>query len=119
MAMSGIFGNQSKSYLSELVRQGLNSFIAFGYEKITVGSSVVTLTPPAGAKYATITVESSVTTGVVIRCLQNLSTTVTSSVGQGLRDGSVLDITMAENLKNFQAIQAQAGTHNIYVEYFK
>ncbi len=119
MAMSGVFGNQSKSYLSELVRQGLNSFVAFGYEKITVSNSVVSLTPPTDARYATITVESSVTTGVVIRFLLDRSIAVSTTDGQGLRDGSVLDITMAENLKNFQAIQAQAGTHVIYVEYFK
>ena len=112
-------GDQSKSYLSQLVKSALNSPVPFGYEKITVDGTVKNLTIPTGATYATVTIESSVTTGVVIRALQSKVTTVSTTVGQGWRDGGVFDITNAQGLTGFQVTQAQAGTHNIYVEYFK
>ena len=117
--MAEQYGNQSKSFLSDLVKLGSNSFKSFGYQKITVTGSVSTLTIPAGAKYALVSVESSVTSGVVVRALQNLSSTVSTTLGIGYRDASVFDITDAQNLAGFQITQAQAGTHNIYVEYYR
>lgn len=113
------FGNQSKSYLSLLTRFGQNSFKAFSYESITVDGTVKTLTVPAEAKYALITVESSVTSGVVARYLETKQTTVSTTAGLALRDGSVIDITDAQNLSGFQITQAQAGTHVIKVQYSK
>lgn len=113
------FGNQSKSYLSQILKGNLNSFKAFSYESITVGGTVKTLTVPSGAKYALITVESSVTSGVIARYLETKQTTVSTTAGLGLRDGSVIDITDAQNLAGFQITQAQAGTHVIKVQYYK
>ncbi len=117
--MSQEFGNQSKSYLSRLQRSALNSFKAFSYESITVDGTVKTLTIPSGAKYALVTVESSVTSGIVARYLETKASTVTTTLGLALRDGSVIDITDAQNLVGFQITQAQAGTHVIKVQYYK
>jgi len=113
------FGNQSKSYLSNLVKQGLNSFKAFSYESITVDGTVKNLNIPVNAKYALITVESSITTGVIARYLETKQTTVSTTNGLALRDGSVIDITDAQNLSGFQITQAQGGTHVIKVQYYK
>lgn len=117
--MAQEFGNQSKSYLSSILRNSLNSFKAFSYESITVDGTVKSLTIPSGAKYALITVESSVTSGVVARYLETKQSTVTTTLGLALRDGSVFDITDAENLAGFQITQAQAGTHVIKVQYYR
>lgn len=113
------FGNQSKSYLSGILRSALNSFKAFSYESITIDGTVKTLTVPDGAKYALITVESSVTSGVIARYLETKQSTVTTTLGLALRDGSVVDVTDAQNLAGFQVTQATAGTHVIKVQYYK
>ena len=47
-----MFGNQEKSYLENLVRQGRNGFKAFAYEAVTVTGTIAYLAPPATAKYA-------------------------------------------------------------------
>jgi len=117
--MGQLYGNQSKSYLSDLLKLGNNSFKAFGYESITIDGTVKTLTIPTGAKYAMYTVESSVTSGVIARYLENKSTPVSTTDGLALRDGSVGDITDAQNLAGFQITQAQAGTHVIKIQYYK
>lgn len=105
----------------QLKQAALNSFKAFSYESIIIDGSVKILTIPVGAKYALITVESSVTTGVVARYLEfgGSNIVVTTTLGLALRDGSVLDITDAQNLAGFQITQAQAGTHVIKVQYYK
>lgn len=113
------FGNQSKSYLSDLLKGSINSFKAFSYESITVDGTVKTLTVPTDARYALITVESSVTSGVVARYLETKQTTVSTTAGLALRDGSAIDVTDAQNLSQFQITQAQAGTHVIKVQYYK
>lgn len=113
------YGNQSKSYLSDILRSNLNSFKAFSYESITVDGTVKTLTVPTGAKYALITVESSVTSGVIARYLETKTTAVSTTAGLALRDGDKLDITDYANLNGFQITQAQAGTHVIKVQYYK
>ena len=117
--MALLNGDQSKSYLSKLVQQGLNSFKAFSYESITVDGSVKNLTIPTGAKYALMTIESSVVTGVVARYLETKQTTVSTTAGLALRDADRFDITDAQNLSQFQITQAQAGTHVLKVCYYK
>ena len=113
------FGNQSKSYLAGLLTSALNSFKAYSYESITVDGTVKTLTVPADAKYALMTLESSVLTGIVARYLETRQTTVSTTAGLALRDGSVIDITDAQNLSQFQITQAQAGTHVLKVQYYR
>lgn len=117
--MAQQFGNQSKSYLSKIQQSALNSFKAFSYESITIDGTVKGLTVPTDAKYALITIESSVTSGVVARYLETLQTTVSTTAGLALRDGTVFDVTDAQNLAQFQITQAQAGTHVAKVQYYK
>lgn len=113
------FGNQSKSYLSKLLRANLNSFKSCGYEKITVDGTVKGLTIPTDAKYAVCSLVSTTLTGVVANCLQNRSVTVSATVGMPLRDGNVFDITDTQNLAGFQITQTGAFTTSLYVEYYK
>jgi hypothetical protein len=105
-------------YLYQLKQNALNSFKAFGYESITVNGTVKNLTIPADAKYAVLEFESDAV-GIAARCLQSGVTTVSSTVGIGLRDGTTMDITDMANLAGFQIIQAQAGTHRLFIEYYK
>lgn len=114
------FGNQSKSYLSNLVRQGLNSFKAFSYQKLTVDGTVRNLTIPTDAKYALMFYESSVASGTVsARYLETKQTTVSSTDGLGIDNGFKFDVTDAQNLSQFQIIQTTAGTHTLHIQYYK
>lgn len=114
------YGNQSKSYLSELVRLNKYNLIACGYQKLTVNGTAASLTVPANAKYAEITVESSVTSGVVARHLELGATTLpTANEGLGITHLLTFDISGYPNLINFRIIQTQAGTHLCHVQYYK
>lgn len=117
-AIGTVFGNQNKSYLEGLLRQSLNSFKSFGYQQITVDSTVQGLTIPDGAKYALLTLESD-GTGYVARVLQNLNTVISSSVGMPIANGFIGDITDAENLRGFRITQTGSNTTILNVEYFK
>lgn len=114
------FGNQSKSYLSELVRLNKYNLIACGYQKLTVNGTAASLTVPDGAKYAEMTIESSVTSGVVARHLElGAGTLPTSTDGLGMTHLLTFDITGYPNLINFRVIQTQAGTHTLHIQYYK
>lgn len=112
------YGNQSKSYLEQLLRIGLNSYKSCGYQQITVGATISTLTIPADTKFANIEIESTAT-GNPARILQSTNTTVTSSIGMPLAAGVMFAITDYANLAGFQIIKDQAGTTLLNVEYFK
>ena len=115
------FGNQSKSYQSLLLRASLNGYKAFGFEQLTVGNTVVNLTIPTGAKYALIVVESTISTN----CIRYLEfggankVVNNTTIGIPVSNGSVFDITDAQNLSGFQAIQVGAGTHKLNIQYYK
>lgn len=112
------FGNQSKSYLDQLLKQNLNSFKAFAYEKVTVTGAVTTLTVPDTAKYAEIRLESSNTTSVAVRYLIT-GEIPTATDGMALNNLDLFDLTDYQNLVNFKAIQTAAGTHTLHVQYYK
>jgi len=117
--MSGLFaGDQSKSYLSELVSLAKNSFKAISYQKLTVTGTAASLTVPNDAKYAEIRLESSVTSGIVVRYLIT-GGTPTSTDGMGLTHLELFDITDYQNIINFKAIQTGAGTHTLHITYYK
>lgn len=116
--MAEIFGNQSKSYLFNLLKNALNSFKSIGYERITVDGTVKNLTIPAESKYALLVLESN-GTGFVARCLQNLGTTVTTTTGMPISNGSVIDITDMQNLVGFQITEISSNTTYLHVEYYK
>lgn len=113
------FGNQSKSYLSKLVRHSDNGFKAFSYEKLSVSSAAVfTPTVPTGTKYMEIRVESSVTASVPLRYLIT-GANPTSTDGMALNHLDLLDITDAQNIQNFKVIRTTAGTHTLHIQYYK
>lgn len=115
--MSSEFGNQSKSYLSSLVKIALNGFKAFWYEKIVVDGTVKRLTVPATARYALMKIVSSAT-GNCAFYLEFLLP-VTSTDGLPIADGTVFDVTDYANLQGFNITQSQAGTHTLYVQYYR
>lgn len=116
-----VYANQQLYYLKELVRATKNSYKAIGYEKLTVAGSVVSLASvPAKTVYALVTLESDAT-GVAIRYNElgaKTSLNPTTTDGLGKRDGDYWDIVDAANVQNFRAIQAQAGTHTLHIQYY-
>jgi hypothetical protein len=117
--MSNLFGNQSKSFLAELVKINKSNLLAFGYQKLTVAGTVVGLTIPTGATYALITVESSLTTPAIRYLELNLVTPPSATDGMSRSNLDTFDITGASNLVNFRAIQIAAGTHTLHIQYYK
>lgn len=116
--MTQEYGNQSKSYLSRLQRSALNSFKAFSYQQLTINNTVQKLTIPTDAKYALIIVESSIAT-TCARYLETGQTTVAAGTGMPISNGTVFDVTDAQNLAGFQVIQEAAGTHKLNIQYYK
>lgn len=112
------FGNQSKSYLDQLLKQNLNSFKAFSYQKLTVTGTAVSLTVPENAKYAEIRLESSVTSTIAARYLIT-GGVPTATDGMALNNLDLFDISDYQNLVNFKAIQTGAGTHTLHIQYYK
>ena len=113
------FGNQSKSYLDQLLRQARYNVTAIGYQQLTVAGTAVALTVPAGATYAMIEVESDLTTPA-IRYLE-LGDTTLPTASTGIRRSNLdgMDITGRPNLENFRAIQIGAGNHRLNIQYYK
>jgi hypothetical protein len=109
-------GDQSKQYLQELVRQGQERSRAIGYQQLTVAGSVVTLTIPTNAIRAIMVLESNLTT-IAIRYNEDGSVP-SSGVGMPMFNGDAREVTMADNLTSFQAIQEGAGTHKLNITYY-
>lgn len=113
------FGNQSKSYLSELVKLNKYNLLAFDYEKLDVSTAgVKTLTVPAGARYADVSAESSVTASIPMRYKLD-GGNPTSTDGHFLNHLTQFDISGKPNLDNFKIIQTGAGTHTLHITYYK
>lgn len=110
------FGNQSKTYLEQLVRQGNNSPICVGYEKLSI-STVKSLTIPDNANFCQIALESDVS-DVAVR-YNTSGDTPTSTDGMPLANLDRDYISSRENMVRFKAIQTGAGTHTLHIEYFK
>lgn len=112
--------DQTKEYIKELVRLTKYNLTAIGYEKLTVDGTVKSLASiPATAKYAEVTLESGAT-GVAVRYLElgGSGTQPSTTAGIGKSDLDMWDVHGQHNLVNFRITQAQAGTHNIYVQYY-
>lgn len=113
------FGNQSKSYLSELVKLAKNSFKAFSYQNLSISSAAVfALTVPDGTKYAELVLESSVTATVPIRYKIDGGVPTTTD-GMPLNHLDRFDITDAANVNNFKVIRTGAGTYNLHITYYR
>ena len=113
--------DQVKVYLQELIKITKYNLLAFSYEKLDVSTAgAKSLTVPEGARYADISVESSVTASVPMRYkLLGNASLPTSTDGHFLNNGTVLDVTGTPNLNNFRVIQTGAGTHTIHITYYK
>ena len=109
--------DQSKAYLQELLKLNKYNLVAFAYEKIIVTGTAISLNVPVNARYADITLESSITASVPVRYL--MSGVPTATDGKALNHLTVFDVSGTQNLINFKAIQTTAGTHTLYVEYYK
>jgi len=111
-----------RSYLSSLLTLNKANLIAIGFQSLTVDSTAagVSLTVPDNAKYALIVTESTAT-GTAVRYLEcgPGAATVTSAVGIPRSNLDAFDIQGYQNLINFRAIQAQSGTHQLSVQYYK
>jgi len=112
------FGNQSKSYLSDILRSHKNGFKAFSYQKLTIDGTAKALTVPDGTKYAELRLESTVVASVPVRYLIT-GGTPTSTDGMALNNLELFDITDYQNIINFKAIQTGAGTHTLHIQYYR
>lgn len=117
--MANEYGNQSKSYLSDLVRISRYNLLAVGYQQLTVAGTAVSLTVPADAKYALLTVESSISTPAIRYLELGDKTLPTATIGMSRTTLDTFDITGTPNLVNFRAIQIAAGTHTLHIQYYK
>jgi hypothetical protein len=109
--------DNSKTYLRELVRQGLNDLEAFALEKVTVNNTVKTLTVPADAKVAVMSLVSTITSGPAIWVRYDADPV--SGIGSPFYNTDRFNVVDAKNLTNFKVIQDSAGTHTLYVEYYR
>ena len=109
--------DNSKTYLRELVRQGLNDLEAFAYEKITVDGTVKTLTIPTDAKTAVLALVSTITSSPAVMVRYDANPTTTD--GMPFFNGDRFNVVDAKNLAMFKVTQVAGGTHTLYVEYYR
>ena len=112
-----MFGNQSKSYLEKLVRQGANSPVCIGHETLVVSGTSQSLVGNANAIDAIIQVQSTVST-TAIRYWED-GTVPTASTGFSQGNGAVMELSNQQNIVNFKVIKETAGTTQIVVHYYK
>jgi hypothetical protein len=93
-----------------------NDWRAISNQQLTVDGTVAKLTVPTNAKYALIVPESSATGTAIRYWLDGSIPTTTEGIPRGNLDA--FDIVEKQNLENFRITQAQAGTHNLQVQYF-
>lgn len=91
--------------------------VAIGHQTISLGASASSLTIPDGAKSALIQIESDNTTAPVMRFWED-GTLPTTTVGMFRLNGDFLEVTTAQNLVNFRAINV-TGTTKLQITYYK
>lgn len=111
--------DQSKDYIKELATLTKKYPIAISYQKLTVAGTAVSLTVPADASYAMITLESSIATAAVRYLELGAGSLPTSSDGLVLFNIDRTSVIGYQNLINFRAIQVGAGTHTLHIQYYK
>jgi hypothetical protein len=114
-----MFGNQSKSYLEKLVRQGNNSPVCIGKETFTVTTGALGLANiPTEATHVEIQVESTNTTDAIRYWYDGSNPT--ASVGMVQGNGAYIELTNAENIRKLKVIKGTGGgTTQMNVLYFK
>ena len=104
-------------YLTKLLQVFINDVNAIGEQTIVASGTAQSLTPTAGATKALIQVESAVATAT-IRYWES-GTVPTSTVGFQQLNGAHIEITTAENIRNFKFIQGVAGAIQLNITYYK
>jgi len=104
-------------YLTKILQVLDNEKNAIGKQTIVASGTAQSLTPTSGARSAIIQVESAVATAS-IRYWEDGSVP-TSAVGMLHLNGSVIELTTAENIKNFKFIQSVAGAIQLNITYYK
>ena len=104
-------------YLTKLLQVFINDVNAIGNQTIVASGTAQSLTPTTGATKALIQVESAVATAS-IRYWED-GTAPTSSVGMLHLNGSVIELTTAENIRNFKFIQSVAGSIQLNITFYK
>ena len=108
----------SVGYLTKLLQVFINEKNAIGFQVLTVSTTAQSLTPTSGSTYARFQVESTNSTDA-IRYRED-GTAPTSTVGFFQGNTFVMEITSAENIKNFKVIQgAGLGTTTLNITYYK
>jgi hypothetical protein len=116
------FAADSNSLLYALLMGGISA----GIETLAVtqGANAV-LTPPAGAKYAFIQVESNSGSADLQKTIvytqdgTSPNGTSTPKIGIIQSDGGALEIKGSTNLANFKVRSIENLTHYLHIEYFK
>lgn len=116
--MNGTYGDESKVYLRKLVQQGENNPVAIGYEKLSVTGTAASLAAlPPTANFALMIIESTIAS-VSVRYRED-GPAPTSTDGMSRSNTEAWEILSAANLSQFKIIETGAGTHNLYVTYYK
>jgi hypothetical protein len=103
-----------KELLQKLVNQVNRTYIAIGYEKITIDGTAKTLTLPTDAIYAEFRYEGTTSARYRID-----GTAPTTTDGMLISNLDVFDILNRENLSRFKAIHTAAGTDVLHITYYK
>lgn len=112
--------SQISDLLKHIAAIAMSNAVCIKTDVLTVDGTVKNLPNiPTEANYAVITCESSNTTTAFARCSQSQGYTPSAVNGVPLVDGQKFDILGRDSVSNFKIIQTDAGTHKIWVEYFK
>jgi hypothetical protein len=104
-------------YLVKIWQALINEKNAIGKETLVVDTPAASLTIPSGATSAIIQIQSTVAT-TAVRYWEDGSVP-TSTVGMSQGHGAVIEITTAENLRNFKIIKETAGITQLNITYYK
>ncbi len=108
----------SVGYLKEILKVLSNDKNAIGNQTLVITTSAQSLTPTLGAISAEIQIESTNTIDAVRYWMDG--TIPTGSIGIIQSAGAYVELTTAENIKNFKIIAGTGGgTTQINVTYFK
>jgi hypothetical protein len=108
----------NNKFLANIAYSVSNNGVCIGKETLTVDSTVKSLVSvPTGVSYAIMWVESNAT-GTAIRYWESGDDPSTTD-GIGKSNNEAMDVANAENLRKFRVVQAQAGTHKLFIQYYK
>jgi len=95
-----------------------NNSVCVGVQTLVIDGTVKQLTVPANANYALIQLESTAT-GSAIRFWSDGITVPTTTDGMFRASNEAFDVLSAQTASQIKVTQAQAGTHKLFIEYYK